>query len=103
MNTLRDSQGERIGTIIRHEWADDGVTLFLDAALENIRQEIAWDYEAGKVKPFREGESIGELQHLKKNAVIQLSPAQRWEHRQSELRALREKNDRAIARILGEG
>jgi hypothetical protein len=43
----------------RDEWYADGCTLNLEAALDNIRQEIADDFDNGRVRPFIEGEVIG--------------------------------------------
>jgi len=98
---LRDKQGEPIGKVIRHEFMEDGVTLKLDTALENIRDEMADDYEAGKVRPFVEGEPIGVIHNQKRGPAKMLkTEAELYAERQKVLRELRVKNDEAMNTIL---
>jgi len=89
-----------LGRVRRDEWADDGTTLILETALDFIRQEIADDYEAGKVKPFVEGEQIGMRQPRRMLVTYIETPEKRWERRQKALRALRARNDHRIREEL---
>ena len=97
---LRGTQGDALGNVIRNEWAEDGTTLLLEAALANIREEIGEAFGLGKVRPFVEGEPIGVMQHRVLPTREPETPEQRWTRRQQEITYLREKNDRALARIL---
>lgn len=96
---LAEQQGEKLRRIIRDEWAEDGTTLFLESALQNIREEIALDFELGKVKPFVEGEPIGAYKKRPKVKVVHLTPQQRWLQRLEECATLRARNDAMLTSL----
>ena len=102
---FRDKDGNVIAdvTIPRDEFReDDGVTLKLGAALDNIRIELADDYLYGRVRPFVEGEPIGAIRNQKRGPAPMLkSEKELYEERQKVLLELRQKNDDAITRVIG--
>ena len=113
MNNLRGGQGDTIGSIIRNEWAEDGTTLLLEAALDNIREEIMEDWMAGKRRLFVElstppqkkgsksrrglGEMLGMIRPPKVFVQVPETQEEKWKRQQHELKALRRKNDEDLA------
>lgn len=97
---LRGGQNDDLGIIIRNEWAEDGTTLLFEAALANIRDELADDFGEGRIRPFVEGEPIGTIQSRRSPMLYTETPAKQFERKQRDLVALRMKNDHDIERIL---
>lgn len=93
---LSGDPGGSLGSLFRNEWAVDGTTLYLEAALDNIRTELAEEYMAGKRRPFVEGEPIGTIRPRRLVIGLPETPAERWRRRQDELLALRQKNNKAL-------
>lgn len=67
----------------------------------SIMEEIQNDRNAGRVRPFVEGEPIGRIQqHVRKPAPMLMTRNEVMDERQKELRARQRRNDATLAKML---
>lgn len=87
--------------ILRDEFLSDGTTLAFEAALRNIRDELADEFAEGRVRPFVEGEPIGTIRNQKRGPAPMLKTEKElYDERQKVLRELRIKNDEAMDAVM---